>query len=129
MANKIIHPEVVLVYLASEMQWRRVLSIDEGTYVEVDLTPRNWPKAQQRDWEEIAHVRMRAHCRMRGPGDKQYRSVVFGGVIHSAIVAIMQRGGLWMSDSAALLTRDYLPEIDLKKLKNLHLAYYKDVKK
>jgi hypothetical protein len=129
MDNKILNGELCLLFDAAEVQWRRVLMMHEGTYVEVDLSPRNYPKAEQRQWEQIHLSRMRMHNRARKPGDRQYRFVQAGSPIHSVVWTVMMKGGMYEGDVAMLMVYRFLESVDLVKLKNNTPAFLNEVKK
>lgn len=120
--NRIFPDELALSFWASELQWRRLLYSCDGTYIELDLTPRNFPKASPRDWERIAQGQVRIHTKAKGPGDLTYRWIVKNIPTRDIVVALMTKGGLTKENIEKMLSYDYMPEIDWKELRIWHVA-------
>lgn len=117
MKNKVFPNELALRWDAEGQQWKRILYMFEGTYIEVDLTPRSFPKAHQKDWEAMDKVLCHWHTRKPKPVDQLFRFVIEGSPIHSAVHSIMLRGGMFEGDVQSLFATDFLPTIDMAKLR------------
>jgi hypothetical protein len=108
--NRIVKGELCLIFIDWFSEWRRVLFMANGTYVEVDLTARGGVQS----WDQIRSINIRKHFAMRSSKDAQYRFVQQGSPVHDEVVELMSQH-LSDGEIVALLHRDYLPEIDWAK--------------
>lgn len=107
--NRIAKGELCLVYCEYWDTWSRLLYANEGTYVEVDLTPVHPERFLS--WEKTKGVNIRRHYTKQGGKDKRYTSVQNGSIAFRLVYDLMEEH-LDDVTIATLLYRDFLPEID-----------------
>lgn len=108
--NRLFKGELVLTYLDYPNEWRRTLFCANGTYVEVDLTSRGGVQG----WDQVRSINIRKHCNARSRKDRVYRAVIDRSPVFQEVISLM-RPHIPDDVIAALLYRDFLPEIDWAK--------------
>lgn len=108
--NRLDKDELCLVYLDYHNEWRRVLFMANGTYVEVDLTSRGGVQG----WDQIRSINIRKHCHARSQKDRVYRHVLTSSVVFNEVIEVMATH-LNPKEIATLMFTDFLPMIDWAK--------------